>query len=138
MSLPDASISNIGRIIDEICQINKIFHPPSSRSGYHHKFIQHLNAVHLPLCLLRYTLSTIQRRASDSLSILVETRAALGVLVAARERLLAINAASGMCVPASSGVCGVGLAVAREGVDEGVGVLACALRFLLRTELVST
>ena len=28
-------------------------HSPSMRSGYHHKIIHHLNAVHLPLCLLR-------------------------------------------------------------------------------------
>ena len=54
------------------------------------------------------------------------------MLVATSERLLAVDAASGVCVPASSsGVCSVGLAVAREGVDEGVGVLACAFCFLL-------
>ena len=59
------------------------------------------------------------------------------MLVATSERLLAIDASSSVCVPASSGVCSVGLAVAREGVDEGVGVLACALCFLLRAESVS-
>ena len=63
---------------------------------------------------------------------------AFGVLVATSERLLAVDASGGVCVPASSsGVCSVGLAVAREGVDEGVGVLACALCFLLRAESVS-
>ena len=63
---------------------------------------------------------------------------ALGVLVATSERLLSVDAAGGVCVPAScSGICGVGLAVAREGVDEGVCVLACAFCFLLRVGLVS-
>ena len=47
--------------------------------------------------------------------------------MAASERLLAVDAASGVCVPASSGVCSVGLAVTGESVDERVGVLACAL-----------
>lgn len=97
------------------------------RSGYHHKLIHHLNAVYLPLYLLRQAVSTVQRCASDSLCILVETRVAFGVLVAASERLLAVDAASGVCVPASSGVCSVGLAVTGESVDERVGVLACAL-----------
>lgn len=104
------------------------------RPGYHRK--THSNAVHLPLRLLRQVISTIQRRASNSLRILVETSAAFGVLVAASERLLAVDAAGGVCVPASSGVCGVGLAVAGEGVDEGVGVLAGAFGFLLRGGLV--
>lgn len=60
------------------------------------------------------------------------------MLVATSERLFAVDAASGVCVPAgSSGVCSVGLAVTREGVDERVGVLARAFCFLLRMALVS-
>ena len=56
--------------------------------------------------------------------------------MATSERLLAVDAAGGVCVPASSGVCSVGLAVAGEGVDEGVGVLAGAFCFLLGMGLV--
>ena len=58
------------------------------------------------------------------------------MLVATSERLFAVDAASGVCVPAgSSGVCSVGLAVTGESVDEGIGVLACAFRFLLRMDV---
>ena len=101
------------------------------RSGYNHKFVQHLDAVNFPLCFLCQAVSTIQCRASDGFCVFVEARIAFGVLVATGERLLAIDAASGMCVPASSGVCGVGLTVARKGVDERIGVLARTFRFLL-------
>jgi hypothetical protein len=103
----------------------------SMRSGYNHNFVHHLDAVNFPLCFLCQAVSTVQCRASDGFCVFVEARIAFGVLVATGERLLAIDAASGMCVPASSGVCGVGLTVARKGVDERIGVLARTFRFLL-------
>lgn len=96
--------------------------------GIIYKFVQHLDAVNLPFCLLRYALSAILGCAANGLCVPVEACVALGVLMATSERLLAVDGASGVGVRAGSVcVCGIGLAAAYEVVEEGVGVLACAL-----------
>ena len=97
-------------------------------SIYHVISSHRLIAVELALGLLRHVLGAIFRRSSKDFCILVEARLALCVLVASGQSLFAVYAAGGVGVLACCfGVGCVGFAAAHEVVDEGVGVLACAL-----------